>query len=174
MSHAKQFSQRLLVILASFIHGTYTLCIVVTKATVRTSFSKLSTRRAGIWTSAFAGHILKIIFLCSKEQVLRIAARSIVAVMANENASLHLNAMMKFIGKFMSWHRPSINRESPVTPFSLRPEANPFPTFRIGFFVDAHPKSFGRRKRIPVNCGLRVWHCYKSYCCAASGQALAT
>lgn len=94
---------------------------------------------SSIAESLFCAHVLKIIFLSSKKEMLRTNAWRVVAAMKNAFSSRNLS-VMQFPRKSMGPDRPVIDSNNPIARFVAI--CGPFPA--LARFYDVSPKPFSR------------------------------
>lgn len=95
----------------------------------------------------FFVHIVRVIFVCSCKKMFGVAARRIVAGMADLIAFRDW-ANMQFVGIAMRANRLSVHAEFPVA-IGVNP-SDPGPTFFVGADLDIFPESFCRRATVDV------------------------
>lgn len=127
------------------------------------------------WTSSFAAHVLKIVFLGPLKKMPWIAARRIVAGVADKQSGPHLSSVMKFKCQSVRPEFVFFNTKSAVLPFTIWKKPTPLPAFIRPFFIYPCPESVRHWELAnKLHHLFRDSHWFKSYCGSIFGQARLT
>lgn len=102
----------------------------------------------GLYFSALFNHVLRVVFLGSEKQVIRINARRIVALVKNEKVLRNLSEC-KFPSNPVSKSRTVVHRKSTIAKGSIL-ASSPNPALIFGCLLYLLPKSFTHRPSVLV------------------------
>lgn len=118
--------------------------LVVRKMSVPSGCSSLRIFGSALPLSSFLDHILHVVSISSKKQVIGAYTSSIVTVMTDKHPFWN-GTSSQLIGNAMSWSQVSLKQNLPVVIFVM-PVAYPQPASIGVTFVNFAPKSFFRRR----------------------------